>query len=408
MPAMPAMPAIPSVGEGQYRFSTAPTSVPAATAPSEAFACFERSASDKTSNSTSINDDGHRRSWHMTISGNGCSVDLRAEGQLTFNSNASGLESIDRGGFLEVNERVNGATRRLDVEPQSDNTLKYTYSVNGSQQPYEPEGRAWFASLLLGLDRRNGFAAAVRVPALLRTGGPNSVLDEIAKMTGDYARARYYVVLLREARLDGNTLNRVLQQAGSQIRSDYELARILVSVANQYDLADERSQTAFVQAIAHVRSDYERARVLVSLFNREHVSSPAVSIALSEVSNIKSDYERARVLTALAQHKLLDAKTQEAYFQAISTMSSDYERARAYVAGLSASTLDDKGVLRLLQSLKTMKNDYEMARVMLYIASRYKLEGAQRDQYLDTAQSMRSGSERTRALYAAGVRPAAM
>lgn len=344
----------------------------------------------------------------MTISANGCSVDLHAEGIITFNSNASGLETIERGGFLEVNERANGSTHRLDVEPQSDGTLKYTYSVNGSNQPFQPEGQRWFASLLLGLDRRNGFAAAARVPALLRQGGPNAVLDEIAKLSGDYARSRYYVVLLRDAHLDSGQLNRVLQQAGSDIKSDYEKSRVLVTVANSYELNDEASQSAFVHAIDNMNSDYERSRVLISLFDRTRVSPAAASIALANVNRIKSDYERSRVLTAMAQHDLLTSKTEDAYLQAVASMTSDYERSRSYIAGLSANSLDDQGVARLLQALKTMRSDYEISRVMTYVAAHYKLQGALRDQYMETANAIRSSTERQRALYAAGVRPASM
>ena len=407
MPAMPALPAIPSFG-GQVRFSTAPTNSVAATAPSPAFACMAADTDAKhSSNNWSSSNNGHR-TWRVSISGNGCSVDLRADGLLTFNSNVSGLESIENGGYLEVTERAGGTTRHLEANPQGDGSIQYAYSVNGSNVAFEPEGRTWFASLLLGLDRQSGFAAAVRVPALLRSGGVTAVLDEITRLSGDYARARYYIVLLDQAQLDSNALHRVLQGVGTQVKSDYERARVLVMVAGKYDLSDQASQTDFVGALEGVKSDYERARVLVSLLSRAKVTPAATTMVLANASRIKSDYERSRVLVSVAQHGLLDAKTADAYFQAAAAINSDYERARSYVAGLQASTLDEATLIKLLQSVGTMKSDYEMARVLVYVADRARSQGAIRDQYIRTAESIRSDYERARALYAVGVRPASL
>lgn len=375
---------------------------------SPAFACFNAEPHEKTSNSNSTMSNNSHRTWHVSIAGSGCSVELRADGLITFNSNASALESIESGGYLEVTERADGTSRHLEVNPQSDASLKYTYTVNGSSVSYEPEGQAWFASLLLGMERQTGFAAAVRVPALLRAGGPNAVLDEIGRLSGDYARSRYYIVLLDQSRLDGAMLQRVLQQAGKQIKSDYEIARVLVTVAGKYDLADESSQTAFLGAIENVKSDYERSRVLCSLLSRSDITPAAVTMALANAARIKSDYERARVLVSVAQHRLLDRKTADAYIQAAAAISSDYERARSYVAGLQASTLDDTGIIKVLQSVATMKSDYEMARVLVYVADRARSQGAVRDQYLQTAQAIHSENERARVLYAVGVRPASL
>jgi hypothetical protein len=61
-----------------------------------------------------------------------------------------------------------------------------------------------------------------------------------------------------------------------------------------------------------------------------------------------------------------------------------------------------------LRSVATMKSDYEMARVLVYLAGRSTLQGTVREQYIQTAQTIRSQNERARALYAAGIRPASL
>lgn len=400
------MPGLPS-NNGQIRFSTQPSNVPLPTAASPAFQCFGNGSERR---SMSINNDDSRRTWHTSISANGCSIDISMQGNITFNSNGTAIAELERGGYFEATERANGTTHHLEATAQNDGSIRYAYLENGSTVPFEPQGRAWLASFLYGLDRQTGFAAVVRVPVLLKSGGPNAVLQAISQLSGDSARSRYYLVLLREARLDAPTLRRVLQQAGSEMKSDYELSRLLCSIAGNdgpYDLSDQATQTAFISAIDRMKSDYERSRVLCTLLSRTRISTPAVEMALAQTTKMKSDYEKSRVLTSMAEKKLLDRKTQDAYFQAIAAMGSDYERSRSYIAGLNASTLDDNGLVKLIQSVSTMKSDYEKSRVLCMLASRYKLDGAVRDAYIKAASGM-SGSERQRVLYAAGVHVAMM
>jgi len=232
--------------------------------------------------------DGYKR-WTATWSGNDCSVDLRAEGEVKFNAEATEIQSISSGGSFEVNLRQGDTLKQIKVTP-SGSGLQYVYKVNGKQEPFEGDAKAWFSQFLLALERSTGFSADARVPALLAKGGPNAVLDEINNLQGDYVRGRYFRILLEQPNLPSPVVQRVIKEAGDVISSDYELARVLMIVGKQYDLPDEASRTAFLTAAGKLKSDYEHSRVLIELLRRPNISRENVAVALKSAWSIKSDY----------------------------------------------------------------------------------------------------------------------
>src|SRR5262249_7160870 len=218
----------------------------------------------------SINSHDGYQTWTASWSGDDCSVELRAEGEIQFNADATEIQSISSGGSFEVNVREGSSLRQIRVTPSS-NGLQYAFKVNGKEQPYDSEAKAWFASFLLSLERATGFAADSRVPRLLAKGGPSAVLDEINNLTGDYVRGIYFRKLLDQPNLPSAIVMRIINQASTQISSDYEMARVLMEVSKQYELADEASRTAFLTAAGKLKSDYEHSRVLIALLNRPNI-----------------------------------------------------------------------------------------------------------------------------------------
>jgi beta-lactamase regulating signal transducer with metallopeptidase domain len=245
VPAVPAVPSVPSVPGGEITV------------------CGTRARLNHM-NIESHNGDKH---WLATWSGDNCSLDLRAEGEIKFNAEATEIKSISPGGSFEVNLRQDDILKQVKVTP-SDNGLQYVYKVNGKQQPFEGEAKTWFAQFLLDLERSTGFTADLRVPALLAKGGPNAVLDEINNLQSDYVRGIYFRKLLEQPNLPAPVVQHVIKQAGDQIHSDYEMARVLMTVSKQYDLPDEASRTAFLTAAGKLKSDYEHSRVLIELLRR--------------------------------------------------------------------------------------------------------------------------------------------
>ena len=396
-PAAPAAPAAPPSihsHNDQIRFAPAATGGTAPTTSSAAFACLA-GKSEHSRNWTSVNNDDMQ--WTASYTGNGCSVDLHVRGVITFADDLSGVVAIAPGGSFEAEERTPDARHRVEIKPGTGG-LQHSYSVNGDTKPFDDAGRAWLASLLLGLERRSAFAADVRVPQLLKRGGNNAVLAEIQNLSGDYARGRYYSELFDQAQLTGPEIRRVFEQVGKDMTSDYEIGRVLITVLNKYDLADEPSRAAFLDTANHLKSDYERGRVLTALLARPNLSRDTLVAALRSASSMNADYEKGRVLTSVAGKRALDESMIDTYLEAVATIHGDYERGRVYTALLSGSQLTAKQVLRVLRAIQTMRTDYEMGRVLSVVASHYKLEGELRQAFIDTANHIHSEYERNRVL----------
>ena len=400
-PAPPAPPAPAAIGDNdQIKF--APATGQAMTLPSRVSPFFECANNPNTRQNWHSSSDTDRLRWVVSMEGNGCSLDLHAEGVLTFARDLSGLTEISPGGFFEVEERAHGQRRRLEAKPEANGSVAYSWWVDGASRSYDADGKAWFQSLLLGLDRQSGFAAAVRVPDLLRQGGTNAVLNEIAQIHGDYARGRYYSVLFESAKLDGAGVQRVLEQVRHDMTSDYEIGRVLTLLAAKYDLDDETSRAAYLRAIENMKSDYERGRVLLPLLNRPNLSRQTLLAALATTEKMRSDYERGRVLANIAAGRVLDEAVVDRYLESVAGMSSEYEQGRVYTALLTNHQLTNKQVVKLLSSVEHIRSDYELGRVLTVVSDHYKLEGEVGDAFMHAVHQMRSEYERNRVLAASG------
>jgi hypothetical protein len=358
------------------------------------------SAGRSQQNWTSRSDDG-RRSWRVSWTGDGCSVELRAEGRIIFNDDVTDIDSISPGGYLEIAEREGSNLRRFEARPGRSGELERNYWVNGERRPFDADARAWLATFLTELDRRTAFSADTRFPRLYGQGGPRAVLEEIGRMSGDYAKGVYFRKLLDTTRLDDATLRRAIGQAGRDISSDYELARILTVVADRYDLADHDARAAYIDAAKTLESDYERTRVIMALLGKGGTPDRDVTRSVLEaMATVKSDYELSRVLVALAGRKVIDESLQPAYLAAAGSLKSDYERSRSLMALIDAAKLTRQSVLAALRLAGAMSSDYEMARVLVRIAADYPMDGDARDAYLKAADRIRSDYEQRRVLSA--------
>lgn len=349
--------------------------------------------------STNIEDNGSRRTWKASWSGDNCDVSLHAEGDIRFNAEATAIESISSGGYFEVNEHINDTLRQIRVTP-SNSGLDYVYRINGKQQPFDAQARTWFSAFLLTLERTTGFNADARVAQLMAKGGPVAVLNEIGNLTSDYVRSLYFRKLLEHPNLPAPIVLRIMNQAGQQISNDYELARVLMSVSRQYDLPDEPSRTAFLNASNKLKNDYEHSRVLIALLRRPNLSAANVQVALNSAAMIKNDYEKSRLALALIGQKSFSSNEVPAFLKLVSSNHSDYEKSRDLIAVLQRYQLPPAAVNQILDAAAAMTADYEKSRLLTALAGKGKFDESQMTSYLKVVDSMKADYERARSLIA--------
>jgi hypothetical protein len=308
--------------------------------------------------------DGQTTRWRASWSGDRCSVDLRATGKITFNSDFTDIAGISNDGRLDIIDVDDNTTRRMSLARDGSGSLVRTYSVNGHSQAWDDQGRRWLADLLIQLDRISAAGVEYRYPALIRSGGPRAVMDEVEKMQGDYARSVYLRRLVDSEKLNDGEYQRVVAIASRDISSDYEMSRILRAVGDHASLDNAAMRTSYLAAVGRMSSDYERSRVLQTLFSKSAITPEVASAAVRAAGTFSSDYERSRVLLAAIESKALSGDDVIPVIETVTKSTSDYEKSRVLLAVAGKWTLSGAGRKAYLRAADTIKSDYENRRVL--------------------------------------------
>jgi beta-lactamase regulating signal transducer with metallopeptidase domain len=343
---------------------------------------------------TSINrsSDDEKETSRAHISAGECDLTIRTIGKVRYSSDLSDVVSISAGGSLLVTESDELTTRRVDIRSNADGRLTRKFTVDGVERPWDDEGRRWLATVLVALERRTAFNAETRVPALYKDGGVDAVLKEMALLSGDHARRRYFEALFKTTpSLSESETRRSLEIAGA-MESDFEVAQTLIAIAKTGKIG--RGSTAYLQAVRNIESDFETRRVLTALLKATTPDAEAMTLLLGVADNIESDFELAQLLLEVSARGLASSDTRDAYFKAVSTIESDFERRRVLTSILKRSDNPDDVRARLLQAASTIESDFELASFLVSFAKAYpEMSPALRETFMKTADSIESEHE---------------
>ena len=256
---------------------------------------------------------------------------VEIHGNAEFTDDYSDVSNLSEGGFLAIEEFQQGESRRFEVRRDTAGQLVRRYFVGGEVRPLDEKARQWLAGLLLIAVRQGAIDVDKRVSSIIRQRGINGVLAEIAGISGDYAKGRYFQALLKKDNLSRADLQRALDAAGAQISSDYEKANILKNTADTF-LDEPMLRGSFFQTVATVHSDYERRGVLSALIKRKNLSGEVLAHLLEAASGISSDYEKATFLLQASNLYTADANLRSAFLKTVETIKSDHERGRVLSA----------------------------------------------------------------------------
>lgn len=299
--------------------------------------------------------------WRAHWSGDDCSIDLRATGDVRFNRDFTDIASLG-GGSLEITEVQGETTRRMTM--RSDNgRLVRSWTVNSRAQPWDDDAQRWLADLLIELDRVTAVGVDYRFPTLLAK-GPGAVIDEAQKMHGDYARSVYLRRLVDSVPLSDANYQRVVVIAGHDMHSDYERSRILRAIADHTTFASTSMRAAYLDVVGDMSSDYERSRVLQEIVTRTPLSRDVGQGAIRAAGSFSSDYERSRVLLAAIDNKALQLDDAIPILETVTKSNSDYEKSRVLLAVAHRWTLTGESRKAYLRAADTIHSDYENRRVL--------------------------------------------
>jgi hypothetical protein len=326
-----------------------------------------------------------------------CKGTLEITGKARIAGDLSGFESISQGGKVIIDARDDDHRRELTLTP-SNGRFAYQYEVDGERRSWDEAGKAWLSSVITLLVRRGGFGADERVDYLLRTGGVNGVLQEVALLESDHTQRVYLNKLLSKTTLNGGAVQSVINVAQRELQSDYELTEFLIAVARRYDFTEE-SRAAFISASNTLDSDYEHRRALSAVLSKGGLSSDDVVAVLKSAGSIGSDYEKAELLIGIADRYALDQRMRTSYLYATGNMTSDYEKGRVFKALLKENNLAATDVAYVLEATAAVGSDYERGQILKMVAGKLDFSQPQLQQaYAKASAELGSDYEKRQVL----------
>ena len=321
--------------------------------------CLSGNSTNITHNS---NDDRRTLKW----SGRNCSGELVLEGAVEFDPDFTRIVGVSRNGYVRLTSE-SGRTERRFVMQAGANGVTYEYSVNGERRPYDADAQRWVSEQLLFMFRRMGFMARERATAILERRGAEALLQEVDRLTGDYARAAYLEVLIAHGRLDEASLRRVLTQAGNTIRSDYYRTQIITAVAGRYTMTPG-VRDAYIEAASGIDSDHYRHQAFSTLLSKGQLTSAQVSAVLRESNRIDSDHYRAALLREVESLYRSNPDIRAAFLEAATAMDSDHYVATVLERLLTRGGLSGAELARVVDAAATMESDHYRATVLKRVA----------------------------------------
>ena len=131
-------------------------------------------------------------------------------------------------GSAYFRERTGKADREITVASGG----AIVYRVNGTERPYDDEGRRWFAELLPRVLAEACINVEQRVRYWRSQGGVDAALRHIAELRSSGAKRSHYNALL-DNQLSASELDGLVKQAGKSIPSSGDLRSVLSKAAAQ-------------------------------------------------------------------------------------------------------------------------------------------------------------------------------
>jgi beta-lactamase regulating signal transducer with metallopeptidase domain len=331
----------------------------------------------------------------MTTRTGWTSLSTTVDGTVEFTDDDSDIKSLSPNGRFRLEEGGLLSNRAYEVRADAAGNLSRSYSVGGSTEPMDNEGRAWLARTLPQVIRESGIGAGPRVARILRQGGPQAVLTEIGRIHSDGSKRVYLEQLFSQATLKVSEL----KDAGRLIRSissDGDKAQVIITVDANYFTADLRSY--LFEAAESINSDGDKRQVLSDIVKKDGGSLDTLARVASAARHISSDGDKAEVLIEMASPYRPSGGVDMAYFEAANSISSDGDHARVLSKMLALHADDHNTLIRTLVSAQRISSDGDKARILKEAVPAYSEDAPVLKAFFDAANSISSDGDHQQVL----------
>ena len=364
------------------------------------FVCEHASAQNGKFTRTKISiDRGGKSKFHWQNDSHSLKVEI--EGEVEWLEDDSGIKSMTRGGYLEIEERFRNEKHRLIVDAKSNGELAYTFRYNGKRQPFDEEAQEWFADVLPMFIRESGKGAESRTKRILDVSGVDGVLEEVEKISSPSVKVLYLLHMFDHVEPEEMTGEEVAKTAhvASGISSPGDKTRFLTAAAKIFFMHDEAIEP-FFETVTSISSPGDKTRLLIHLAEHDLLteSGPYI-LAVETAKTISSPGDKARFMKAAVPFYVPDAV--EAYFETVNTISSPGDHARVLTSLLDNASLDNETMEHLLRSARQISAPGDKARVLMEAANQMRSLDTNDDvmsAYFNTASSVSTPGDKARVL----------
>lgn len=350
-----------------------------------------------------VSNDGKDKGNHVYINTDeGKRMELTYKGKIALTEDGQAIKSISPGGSLKYVQSVNDFTRRIELKSDANGTITRTYSVNGKETAYEPEGRKWLQQIMPELMATTGIGVEEKVREVYNRSGARGVLAEAEKVSSEQGKTRYINLLLEQPELKPADVKAVLEFSSKHINSDYERSKTLRKITKS-TLVNKDVTAAYLNLTNSISSDYERGKALAYLIENTALNEDNVNKIVATTGKLSSDYEKNKVLKKLVEQPNYLKGGYSGSLQIINNFSSDYEKGKAITNILNSHKLANAQYQELLPVVSKISSDYEKSKVLRNIAPRIPADAtALREQYVKATQTIGSEYETKKAMDALG------
>lgn len=351
-------------------------------------------------------------------------------GEYELSDDGGDIASLDH--KLEIVREKDGAKERAVFERDGDG-VERSFFRDGEEVEDGNETARGARDLLEAFLGASGVKAEERVKILLRRGGPDAVIAEIAGVYGDHARQRYAAELTEQTDLSADELAALLSalraiegdhdmrlalgavlenekitaaeapmilEAAGRIESDYDMRRLIETVA-EAPIDDEAIRVA-VGMMARIDSDHDFRLAAESLLDQGSITPETAAMLIAVAADhIDSDHDLRLLLGASASY--LETGAADAWIGALDAIDSDHDLRLLLTDAAEKSGVSDDAVLRLIGAAAAIDSDNERRLTLESFAGRAKRTPALLEAYEAAARGISSQSDRDRALEAAGL-----
>lgn len=400
--ARPERTATPTDRRAQERTPARAETIPAASpavapgsaavaSPSSQESCFAR---DSDRRNTRINEEDRRTviEW----SRDDCEVELDMRGEVEFSSDDSGIERMGPDARFELDEEIDGDTRRLRAEAGADGRPAYRYWEDGEERPFEPRGREWLRAVLPEIFRHTTLNSEARARRILDRGGVDGLLAEIERMSSDHAAAAYFGHLLGMAELGEAETREILALAGRRLDSDHYRARVLTAVVRDGGLPPS-VRDVYLDATMDLDSDHYKHRALQHLLDEPDLDPATLDAVLRTAADIESDHFHSRILREVIRTGRVAAEGRAAFLASLRDLESDHFTSRVLESFLDAGDLSSSEVAAVLDLTGEIESAHYRSEVLGRVAREHRLDGPAREAYLRAARGIESDHHASKA-----------